>query len=66
MNFREQTYGKDFPRSPVDEDFLRALQEGLPPSGGIAVGVDRLVMLLADEPEIDYTFWLPSYGGETP
>lgn len=63
MNFREQIYGKSFPKSPIDEEFLRALEEGLPPCAGIAVGVDRLIMLMADEPQIDYTFWLPSYAG---
>jgi len=64
-DMRERTviYGKAFPASPLDEDFLEALEEGLPPSGGIAVGVDRLVMLFADEPEIEKTVWLPSYAG---
>ncbi len=65
MRERTAIYGDAFPPSPLDEDFLAALAEGLPPSGGIAVGVDRLVMLLADEPEIDRTIWLPSYAGTT-
>jgi lysyl-tRNA synthetase class 2 len=46
-------------RFALDHDFLAALRAGMPPAGGIAVGVDRLVMLFADVPSIHDTLWLP-------
>ncbi|MDH5532847.1 MAG: EF-P lysine aminoacylase EpmA [Candidatus Pacebacteria bacterium] len=44
----------------MDEDYLDALKEGLPPSGGIAVGVDRLVMLFANTKSIQETMFFPA------
>jgi rRNA processing protein Krr1/Pno1 len=39
----------------------KALEEGIPPTSGIALGVDRLIMLAANEPDIGRTFWLSPY-----
>ena len=53
---KQRLYDADL---PIDEDFLSALQAGLPPSSGIALGFDRLIMLCTGAARIEDVLWLP-------
>lgn len=56
MALKEELYGE---RYPLDEDFLAALEHGLPQCSGIALGLDRLVMLAAGANDISEVLWAP-------
>ncbi len=50
---------EDEERHPMDDDYLRAMRYGMPPNGGFGMGVDRLTMLLADNPNIREVILFP-------